>query len=57
MAKLVSSTGSTTAEINPDANAIIFQNKSGHQTYWPLRDWEDLKDAVERKMNKKPKKD
>lgn len=59
MAKLISSTGSTTAEINTAASAIIFVSKSGHQIppEAGLRDWEDLKDAVERKLNKKTKKD
>lgn len=51
MAKLLSSTGKSTAEINPDGNALIFKSvATGNQVFWPLKDWADLERMVKAKM-------
>lgn len=50
MAKLLSSTGKSTAEINPDGNALIFKSvATGQQVFWPLKDWGDLQIMVNSK--------
>ena len=50
MAKLTSSTDKTTAQVSPDGHSIIFKSiETGHQVFWPMKDWKDLKDHVDKK--------
>lgn len=51
MAKLTSSTEKTKVDISPDKSSIIFQSvEQGHQIWWPTKDWQDLKDFIDRRL-------
>lgn len=50
MAKLISSTKKTTVQVSPDGNSIIFKScETDNQVFWPMKDWKDLKDHIDKK--------
>ena len=53
MAGLISSSGKGRVDISPDKTSLIFQSvEKGHQVWFPAKDWNDMKDFIDSKLNK-----
>lgn len=54
MAKLLSSTEKSSAQVTPDGISIVFQVVGTDKTiHWPLSDWPELKYWIDQKYKKR----